>query len=181
MTLQQLHEKLLSWATAEPRKEDLLAARRAHFGAYGEPHEEDRTYEARLNGMLDAYLYDFRASPGGPTTIERFLESEGAGLEPADVAAYRALAQSVHALFEVRRIRDGKLRLRDQVTGVDHDVTERRQLLGLEKGDLIEARLLPFESSLFSAMPCLTSHRFTLAARRVLRPLLNTLPPRLSV
>jgi hypothetical protein len=149
MTLQQLHEKLLSWATAEQRKDELLAARRAHFGAYGEPHEEDRTYEARLNGMLDYYLYDFRTAPGGPTTIERFLDAEGPALEPADVAAYRALAQNVHALFAVRKIKDGKVRLRDQLTGVDHEVTERRQVLGLEKDDLLEARLLPFEANLY--------------------------------
>ncbi|HEY6098184.1 MAG TPA: hypothetical protein VIW03_02060, partial [Anaeromyxobacter sp.] len=31
----------------------------------------------------------------------------------------------------------------------DHDVTERRQVAGLEKGDLLEARLLPFEGALF--------------------------------
>jgi hypothetical protein len=149
MTLQQLHEKLLAWATAEPRKPELLAARRAHFGAYGEPHEEDRTYEARLNGMLDFYLYDHRPAPGGPTTIDRFLEAEGAALEPADVAAFRTLGLNVHALFEVRKIKDGALRLRDLVTGIDHDVTERRQVLGLEKGDLLEARLLPFEANLY--------------------------------
>ena len=58
MTLQELHETLLSWATAESRKEELLAAKRAHFERYGEPHEEDRSYEVRLNGMLDHYLYD---------------------------------------------------------------------------------------------------------------------------
>ena len=149
MTLQQLHEKLLSWATAEPRKEDLLAARRAHFGAYGEPHEEDRTYEARLNGMLDAYLYDHRPARGVGTTAERFVEAEAASLTPDELAAYRALAQTVHGLFEVRKIKEGRVRVRDVFTGKDLDVTERRQLLGLEKGDLIEARLLPFESSLF--------------------------------
>jgi len=64
------------------------------------------------------------------------------------VRAYEDLAQNVHALFEVRRIKDGKVRLRDVFTGKDHDVTERRQLVGLEKGDLLEARLLPYAGSL---------------------------------
>ena len=148
MTLQALHERLLSWATAEPRKGDLLAAKREHFGRHGEPHEEDRSYEVRLNGMLDHYLYDYRAG-AGPTTIDRFLEEQGALLQPEELAAYRGLARNVHGLFEVRKIKDARVRLRDVFGGGDHDVTERRPVAGLEKGDLLEARLLPFGGELF--------------------------------
>ena len=149
MTLQALHERLLAWSTAEPRKDQLLEARRAHFSAYGEPHEEDRSYESRINGMLDSYLYDYRPGGTGPTTLEQFLEAEGPALTAEDRAAYADLAQTVHALFEVRRITDGKIRVRDVFTGKDFDVTERRQLVGLEKGDVLEARLLPFEGNLY--------------------------------
>jgi hypothetical protein len=149
MTLQELHESLLSWATAEPRKEELLAAKRAHFERYGEPHEEDRSYEVRLNGMLDHYLYDHRPAGGTGTTLERFIEFSGPSLSPEDLAAFRDLAANVHALFEVRKIRDGEVRLRDAFSGKDHDVTERRQVAGLEKGDLLEARLLPHHGALF--------------------------------
>jgi hypothetical protein len=148
MSLQKLHERLLSWATAEPRKDHLLAARADHFAQRGEPHDEDRSYEVRLNAMLDHYLYDFRAAGGVGTTLERFIEAEAPSLAPAELAAYRDLGRNVHALFEVRRIKEGEVRLRDVFTGEDHDVTERRQVAGLEKGDLVEARLLPFDGTL---------------------------------
>ncbi len=149
MTLAQHHEKLLSWATAEPRKGDLLAARKDHFARYGEPHEEDRSFEIRVNGMLDHYLYDFRPAGGLGTTLERFMEAEAATLTPEELRAYRDLAGNVHGLFEVRKIGDSAVRLREVFTGVDHDVTERRQVAGLGKGDLLEARLLPFDGALF--------------------------------
>jgi len=149
MTLQQLHERLLSWATAEPRKDHLLAAKREHFERHGEPHEEDRSYEARVNGMLDHYLYDFRPGGGTGTTLERFLEAEGPSLTSEEMSAYRDLARGLHALFEVRKIADGKVRLRDVFAATDHDVTERRNVAGLAKGDLLEARLLPFGGDLF--------------------------------
>jgi hypothetical protein len=149
MKLQELHERLLSWASAPPRDQELLRAKREHFEEYGEPHEEDRSFEVRVNGMLDAYLYEFRL-PGSPlSTVERFVEQEGASLSPEDLAAYRALAASIHGLFEVRKIKDGLVRLRDVFTGKDVDVTERRQVAGLNKDDLLEARLLPFEGGLF--------------------------------
>ncbi|HZZ84432.1 MAG TPA: hypothetical protein VFE30_07830 [Anaeromyxobacteraceae bacterium] len=148
MSLQELQEKLLAWGTAEPRKDWLLAARAQHFGRYGEPHEEDMSFESRMNGMLDAYLYDFHPEGGEERTIERFLASQGALLSPEELSAYRDLARNVHAVFEVRHIKPGEIRLRELFGGGDYDVAERRQLVGLAKGDLIEARLLPFEGKL---------------------------------
>jgi hypothetical protein len=149
MTLAEIHERLLAWATAEPRKDGLLVARKAHFDRVGEPHEEDRSYEVRQNAMLDFYLYDWRAEGNAATILERFLEAEGASLAPPDLAACRDLGRNVHTLFEVRRVKDGAVRLRDVFTGKDHDVTERRHVAGLSKGDLIEARLLPYDGKLF--------------------------------
>jgi hypothetical protein len=149
MTLSELHERLMTWATAEPRKPELLAARAQHFEAYGEPHEEDRTYEARQNGMLDFYLYDYRHGDTGGTMLERFLEAEGGTLAPEAAAAYHDLGRTVHALFEVRKIQEGAVRVRDVFTGGDYDVTERRTVAGLSKGDLIEARLIPWNGMLF--------------------------------
>jgi hypothetical protein len=149
MSLQELHERLLSWATAEPRTGDLLAARNEHYGRYGEPREDELTYEPRVNGMLDHYLYDFRPNGGKTSTLENFIAAEGAEMAPSVLEAYRLLTTNVHGLFEVRKIEEGRLVLRDVFTEVDHDVAERRQLAGLKKGDLIEARLLPFGGQLF--------------------------------
>ena len=149
MTLAELHDRLLGWATAEPRKEGLLAARKLHFDRVGEPHEEDRSYEVRQNAMIDFYLYDWRPEGAAPTMLERFLEAEGSALAAPDLAACRELGRNVHTLFEVRRVKDGLVRLRDVFTGKDHDVTERRHVAGLSKGDLIEARLLPHDGKLF--------------------------------
>jgi hypothetical protein len=150
MTLKELLDKLLAWATSEARKEELLAARREHFERYGEPHEEDKSFETRMNGMLDYYLYEFRPPGTLDTTIEVFMRQEGPNLTTEELALYRLLAKNVHGLFEVRRIKPGEeIRLRDVFTGGDYDVTERRNLVGLEKSDLLEARLLPFDGRLY--------------------------------
>jgi hypothetical protein len=148
MTFQQVHERLLSWATEGSRGADLLAAKQAHFAARGEPHEEDRSYEVRVNAMLDFYLFDWRSAPGAASTLERFVAEVGAALPTGELAVYQALGGATHGLFEVRRITDGEVKVRDTFTGKDHRVTERRNVAGLEKGDLIEARLLPFQGAL---------------------------------
>ena len=146
MTYAEMHERLLAWASAEERKGSLLAARAAWFERFGEPHEEDRSYESRMNALLDFYLYDFR-SDGVDTTLEAFLRA-GSGLTTDDLARFRELAGNIHSLFEVRRLKPGEVRLRDVLTGQDHDVVERRAMVGVAKGDLLEARLVPVSGRL---------------------------------
>jgi hypothetical protein len=141
MTYAEMHERLLAWASAEERKEALLAARSAYFERFGEPHEEDRSYESRMNALLDFYLYDFRVD-GVDTTLEAFLRA-GSGLTTDALARFRELTGNVHSLFEVRRMKPGEVRLRDVLTGQDHDVAERRAMVGVQKGDLLETRLVP--------------------------------------
>jgi len=148
MTLQELHERLLSWATAELRQADLLLARADHFGRYGEPHEEDQSYERRMNGMLDFFLYEWRPAPMAPTTLERFLAAEGHGLPATDHAALAGLVAQRRGLFEVKKLQPGLVTVADVFSGERLEVTERRQVAGLEKGDLFEARLFPFEARL---------------------------------
>jgi hypothetical protein len=149
MNLAELQEKLLAWATADARKEQLLAARRHWFDRHGEPHEEDKSFETRMNGMLDHYLYDFRPPGSTDTTLELFMREMTPHLTTDELAQYRVLAKNIHGLFEVKKIKPPEVRLREVFSDVVHDVTERRQVLGLVKGDLIEARLLPWEGRLF--------------------------------
>jgi hypothetical protein len=148
MTLPELHERLLSWATAAEHQADLLAARADHFGRYGEPHEEDQSYEQRVNAMFDAYLYEWRPAPLAPTTLERFIAEAGAGLSAEDHAVVAGLLAQRRGLFEVKRVQPGLVRVADVFTGELIEVAERRQVAGLEKGDLLEARLLPYEGKL---------------------------------
>jgi hypothetical protein len=149
MTLAELYERLLSWASADPKDPLLSAARKAHFDRHGEPHEEDGSYERRMSTMLESYLFDFRPDPAAPTALERFVQSQGAALSPAEQAAFRALGTNHHGLFEVRRVEPGRVRVRDVFTNVDLEVTERRSVAGLNKGDLLEARLMPFDGQLW--------------------------------
>jgi hypothetical protein len=148
MTLPELHERLLSWATAAPREADLLAARADHFGRYGEPHEEDLSFERRVNAMFDFYLYEWRPAPGAPTTLQRFIAEAGGGLPAEDLATLSALVGQRRGLFEVKKLKPGLVRVADIFAGEVLEVAERRQVAGLEKGDLLEARLLPYEGKL---------------------------------
>jgi hypothetical protein len=147
VTLGELQDRLLGWAGAEERQPWLLEARRAWFARVGEPHEEDKSFELRMNGLLEHYLFEFRPD-GANSTLELFLRDGAEGLTTDERAQVRELGRSRRALFEVRRLRPGLVELEEIPGEARHDVVERRSLVALAKGDILEARLLRHEGKL---------------------------------
>lgn len=142
LSYQPYLDKLVEYASAEERKQDLLAAKAEYFRLTGEVHEDDKSFEMRMASFLDWYLFDRPSPATGRTPAQEFYELHRND-SPEAAAAYRGFTETRHGLFEVRKIGKGMLRLRELYSGKDFDVTERRQVAGLEKGDIIEARLIP--------------------------------------
>lgn len=137
-------EELIAWATPESTKEDLLAARKAWFTANGEVFEEDRQIEQRMAGFLEHYVCDRVAAHFGKTPARQRYEQALREETPERAAAFRAFTETHHGVFEVRKILAHEVRLRGLFTGITWDVTERRHIVGLTVGDVLEARLIPF-------------------------------------
>jgi hypothetical protein len=137
-------EELIAFGTAEPRKADLLVAKAEYLALTGETFEDDKQFEMRMASFLDYYLFDRRSPLTGRSPAQELYEEKQKTAAPEVVVAFRAFSETLHALFEVRKVGKGTVRLRELFTGKDHQVTERRQLAGLEKGDILEARLIPF-------------------------------------
>jgi hypothetical protein len=148
-------EQLIAFATAEARKPDLLTAKAEYFERTGEIFEDDKQFEMRMASFLDYYLFDRRSPLTGQTPAQELYDDKQKTAPQDLVVAFRTFTETVHGLFEVRKVGKGRVRLRDIATGKDHEVTERRQTAGLEKGDILEARLIPFGGLLlFSAAFC---------------------------
>ncbi len=149
---------------------DLVKGKEEYFAQTGgEVHEDDRAYEQRMQAFFNWYLFD-RKQANGATPVERYLREKGAELPGQDKDILLGCTQSRLALYEYRgtrgffsRPRAGQVRVRDAITGEDFDVTERRQMHGLEVGDLFEARLVPLERTFHF------STSFTYHPREVLR------------
>lgn len=142
-------DQVVAFASTEDRKPDLVAAKAEYVRLTGEVHEDDKSFETRMASFLDWYVFDRVAPATGRTPAREFLERLGPDASAEDQATFRGFTETLHGLFEVRKIAKGMLRLRELHSGKDYDVTERRQVAGLEKGDVIEARLIPFKGHLW--------------------------------
>src|SRR3954470_23406213 len=147
--VQRQIDQLPAWAARDVN--DIVDAKKEYFGATGgEVHEDDRCFEQRMQAFFNWYLLD--RHKGGSSPVQRFLQEQGASLEARNKDLIIGLTQSRLGLYEYRGRRgflrppkQGQVRVRDAVTGEDFNVTERRQMHGLEVGDLFEARLVPIE------------------------------------
>jgi hypothetical protein len=83
---------------------------------------------------------------GEGTPLQIFVRR--AGLAPEERARFIGMAGNIHSLFEVKKLGDGRLSLRDLFTGELVVVAERRHVTGLQKGDILEARLIPLDTKL---------------------------------
>jgi hypothetical protein len=137
-------------AYVAPQVDDIVKAKGEYFShTGGEVHEDDRCFEARLQGFFNWYLFDRQQN--GVTPAQRFLQERGPNLKAQDKDVLMGFTQSRLGLYEyrgrkgffLRKPKRGQVRVRDVVTGKDYDVTERRQMHGLEVGDIFEARLVP--------------------------------------
>lgn len=150
-----LLDELIAWATPEAQKADLLEARRAWLEQTGEVFDDDRQLEQRMTAFLEYYVCDRVAPHLGRTPARARYEQSLEAEVPERAAAFRAFTETLHGLFEVRRMRRHEVRLRAVVSGEEYDVVERRQLVGLEVGNVLESRLIPYGGYLhFSSAWC---------------------------
>lgn len=161
-TYQPYLDQLIAWASSEPRKPDLLLAKGDYFKLTGEVFEDDKAFEARMASFLDWYLFDRPNPANSKTPAQEFFEAQQQHSSVEQANAFRSFTETLHGLFEVRKLGKGVVRMREVFSGKDHDVTERRQLAGLEKGDILEARLVPFGGHLvFSPAFCFHPRQVT--------------------
>ena len=136
-------------AYVAPNVDEIVQAKQEYFTQTGgEVHEDDRCFESRLQAFFNWYLFDRKQD--GVTPAQRFLQDRGAETKSADKEVLMGFTQTRLGLYEYRGRKGlilgpkkGQVRVRDAITRKDFDVTERRQMHGLEIGDLFEARLVP--------------------------------------
>jgi hypothetical protein len=150
-------DRLVEYATAEPFKDQVVAARAAFFARRGgEVFEDDKSMEARLASFLEWYVFDRSLEGRGVPPAEAFLQDSTAALPDDERQDFLDLTRTIHGLFELKRKPKGeRLKVKELCRNVEFEVLERRQMAGLDKGDLFEARLLPHRGELlFSSAFC---------------------------
>lgn len=144
---QAYFDELVVWATPADTQADLIEAKRSFFSKTGEVFEDDKQFEMRMAAFLEHYVLDRPMPSSGLTPARTCYLAKIAEGPPQRSVALRALTETVHALFEVKKLETGKIKLVNLFTDTEYTVTERRHFAGLAKNDVLEARLVHLERS----------------------------------
>ena len=132
---------------ARPPLDREIAAARVEFDRIrGSVCDDEELFESHVAAFLEWYVLERPVQGGAPPVVRAALGDEAEQLGGSELL--RALALSHRSLFEVldpRLSRPVGLRLLDLVGGGIWRVDQEQEMVGLRRGDIFEARLIPWE------------------------------------
>ena len=147
-----LKERLMAWAS-QGLRQDMMDARAEFFRQSGEVHDDEPSFDAFMDAFADWFLCD-RPTPVVGTPAQRFVTEQAGVLPPDELKLFEAFLKTRPGLFRLLRLMDGQVKVKDLFTKETLTVMERRRMVGVEKGDIFHARLIPMPDGWwFTGMP----------------------------
>ncbi|MCD6497173.1 MAG: hypothetical protein J7M25_02580 [Deltaproteobacteria bacterium] len=147
-----------AWMAEAPRKELAHRGREKFFERTGRVNEDDRSFDARMNAFLEFLVLDWKpADVRGRTLIELFVAEQGQRLSKRDLDLLASASASQRSLFElVDKGKRGAM-FGDLLYGGRWRIACSEQVLGVDAGDVIEARIVSIDGSL-ALLPSIYHH-----------------------
>jgi hypothetical protein len=126
---------------------EVYAAKQEFFEKAGIVYEDDPEYDQRMSMFMDWYLFD-RDLPGVDLSpIKLYFRKNKDSFPPEELTIYRDFCTTVHSIFQLkgRPWFGGGLKVEDLFSKKDYTVVETDIHQGFSRGDLFEARLVPFK------------------------------------
>lgn len=124
--------------------DDLRLAREEFHNLTGKFEDGEPWFEQRMTMFLDWYLLD-RQGRDGMTPVERLLTFRGGDLSDKERNEMAHFIVSMRSLFRILDSRNNMLKLEDLVRGGIWEARPTITAVGLNKGDVLGARLIFFE------------------------------------
>jgi hypothetical protein len=149
-------DKLSAFVSELEFQPELQRARKDYFDQTGEVFETDDAFEMRMASFLEWFIFDRKMEGATATPAELYVERVGPQMTEQERIVYRNFSHSIHGLFEVGKLKPETMVMKDLFTGKAHSVYERRKPVGIDSGDIVEARLIqtPENKLMFSPSFC---------------------------
>jgi len=126
---------------------EVRRARREFQDLTGKFEEDEPWFEQRMTLFLEWYVFD-RPGPDGLVPADRFLVEEGGRLDPAEREIFAGLTCTQRSLMRIDRWQVALIEMTDMIGGASWSVRQQEPMEGLQRGDLIDARVVPYRDEL---------------------------------
>ncbi len=146
---QKYLEPIIEEFTTGEYYREVYNAKQEYFDKAGIVYEDDPEFEQRMCIFMDWYLFD-RDLPGVDLPpIKFYFRKQKDGFSSEDLNVYRDFCSTIHSVFRLKRFtwdRKG-LVIVDLFSNKSYTVTDPDFDRGFSRGDLFEARLIPFRGN----------------------------------
>jgi hypothetical protein len=144
---QKYLEPIIEEFTTGDYYREVYNAKQEYFEKAGLVHEDDVEFEQRMSIFMDWYLFD-RDLPGVDLPpIKYYFRRNKDRFSNEELNIYRDFCSTIHSIFRLKRFtwnRKGVV-VADLFTGKSHTVMDLEVKSGFARGDLFEARIIPFK------------------------------------
>jgi hypothetical protein len=137
-------EPVIKQYTTGEYYEELFKAKQEYFDRAGVVYEDDSEFESRMNIFLDWYLFDRELPSLDLPPIRIFFRNNRETLSPDDQKIYEDFCSTVHSIFELSKVGKDFVKVDDLFSKKSYQVQIDHLKQGFVKGDIFEARLIPF-------------------------------------
>ena len=126
---------------------EVYNARKEYFEKAGVVYEDDMEFEHRMCIFMDWYLFD-RDLPGVDLPpIRYYFRRHKDGFSSEETNIYKDFCATIHSVFRVKRFTWIKKScvVTDLFSTKSYKVNDPEVNMGFTKGDIFEARLIPFK------------------------------------
>ncbi|MBI2712365.1 MAG: hypothetical protein HYX41_05845 [Bdellovibrio sp.] len=126
---------------------EVYTAKQEYFDKAGIVYEDDSEFEQRMCIFMDWYIFD-RDLPGVDLPpIKYFFRKNKDRFSSEELNIYRDFCSTVHSIFRLKRFTWNKkgFVVLDLFTNKTHVVTDSEINKGFARGDIFEARIIPFK------------------------------------
>ena len=148
MSIHDYLDKVLTTYSTGAYYDEVKKAKNEFFDRTGKVAEGSEKFESQMRAFLDWYLFDRPMDKAQLCPIKLFLIEKADEILPGDHEIYQGLTQSIHSVFELQKVRDEDVYVKDLVSGEKYIVEDSEINLGFTKGDVFEARLLKLRDRL---------------------------------
>jgi len=142
MDLNEYFEKVLTFSSQEEFSSEIIQAKIEYFNRMGKVNETDPSYEMRMNQFLEWYVFRRPLNSYGNPPVRLYYERFAKNMSDQEAEVYRGFLNSIHSLFQVKKVEKDGLFVKDLFTdrrySVECDVPG-----GFPRNLLFEGRIIP--------------------------------------
>lgn len=148
MAVHEYLDQVLEAYSKGPYYDEVKRAKAEFFDRTGKVAEGSEKFEGQMKAFLDWYLFDRPMDKAQLCPVKLYLIEKKTDLDEEDKQVFEKLSDSIHSLFELQKVRNTDVYLKDLVSGEKYIVEESEINQGFTKGDVFESRLLKYNERL---------------------------------